>query len=127
VAENSGQKENITWARGRRKTSVARVRLARWQWKKISINGRSLSKNSSRKTKTAMPWLVRFVVTEMRNRLEHDRQGPRGAAFTGQAGAICQGVGARAQGHVWVWAPLLKPIAKPGAGMAKILRGLRLF
>ena len=101
---------------GRRKTSVARVRLRDGSGK-ISINGRPLEQFFTEdKDRNAV--LGPLVVTEMRNRLDMTVK-VEGGGITGQAGAICQGA-ARALKSMFGHAPGAEGDA--GAGMAKILR-----
>ncbi len=73
---------------GRRKTSVARVRLCEGSGQ-VVINGRSLeeyfTEEKDRKAVTGP-----LEVTEMRGRLDLIAQ-VQGGGITGQAGAICQG------------------------------------
>ncbi len=74
---------------GRRKTSVARIRLAEGTGR-IEINGRSLEDYFT-ETKDRRAVLGPLDLVEMRNRLDvlvH----VNGGGFTGQAGAISQGV-----------------------------------
>jgi small subunit ribosomal protein S9 len=74
---------------GRRKTSVARVRLSEGNGQ-ILINGRSLedffTEDKDRKSVTGP-----LELTEMRNRLDV-RVKVAGGGITGQAGAVSQGV-----------------------------------
>ena len=74
---------------GRRKTSVARVRLSEGNGQ-IVINGRSLdayfTEDKDRKSVTGP-----LEVTEMRNRLDVSVK-VQGGGITGQAGAVTQGV-----------------------------------
>jgi small subunit ribosomal protein S9 len=101
---------------GRRKTSVARVRLHDGTGK-ITINGRSLEQFFTEdKDRNAV--VGPLVVTEMRNRLDMKVK-VEGGGITGQAGAICQGV-ARALKSMFGLAPGAEGDA--GGGMAKILR-----
>jgi small subunit ribosomal protein S9 len=74
---------------GRRKTAVARVRLTEGSGQ-ILINGRPLEDYFTEdKDRNAV--VGPLEVTEMRNRLDlHVRV--QGGGFTGQAGAVCQGV-----------------------------------
>jgi small subunit ribosomal protein S9 len=74
---------------GRRKTAVARVRLKEGSGQ-IQINGRPLEDYFTEdKDRNAV--VGPLEVTEMRNRLDlHARV--QGGGFTGQAGAVCQGV-----------------------------------
>ena len=74
---------------GRRKTSVARVRLSEGSGK-LSINGRELN-NYFTEEKDRAAVLGPLDLTEMRSRLDVFVR-VEGGGFTGQAGAICQGV-----------------------------------
>ena len=74
---------------GRRKTSVARVRLSQGTGK-ISINGRTLT-DFFTEDKDRNAVIGPLEVTEMRNRLDATIL-VQGGGITGQAGAICQGV-----------------------------------
>ncbi len=74
---------------GRRKTAVARVRLAEGSGK-IAINGRALDAYFTEdKDRNAV--LGPLDLTEMRNRLDVFVR-VQGGGFTGQAGAVCQGI-----------------------------------
>jgi small subunit ribosomal protein S9 len=74
---------------GRRKTAVARVRLAEGGGR-ISINGRELNDYFTEdKDRNAV--LGPLELTEMRNRLDVFVS-VQGGGFTGQAGAVCQGI-----------------------------------
>jgi small subunit ribosomal protein S9 len=82
---------------GRRKTSVARIRLSEGSGK-IDINGRGLEDYFTEdKDRAAVTGPLHL--TEMRNRLDM-RVRVEGGGFTGQAGAICQGL-ARALIHMF--------------------------
>jgi small subunit ribosomal protein S9 len=74
---------------GRRKTSVARVRLAEGTGK-ILINGRTLE-DFFTEHKDRNSVVGPLEVTEMRNRLDLTAT-VNGGGITGQAGAVCQGV-----------------------------------
>ena len=74
---------------GRRKTAVARVRLTEGSGK-IEINGRTLE-NFFTEEKDRSAVLGPLNLTEMRNRLDV-RVTVQGGGFTGQAGAISQGL-----------------------------------
>ncbi|MCC6417164.1 MAG: 30S ribosomal protein S9 [Gemmataceae bacterium] len=110
---------------GRRKTSVARVRLLEGSGQ-IRINGRELEDYFTEdKDRSAV--LGPLQLTEMRNRLDVVVS-VRGGGFTGQAGAICQGI-ARALKVMFGGQP--EPPSAEGApadgetaggGMAKKLR-----
>jgi small subunit ribosomal protein S9 len=74
---------------GRRKTSVARVRLVDGSGQ-ISINGRTLEDFfTEEKDRNAV--VGPLTVTEMRNRLDVIVR-VAGGGITGQAGAVCQGI-----------------------------------
>ena len=74
---------------GRRKTAVARVRLVEGSGQ-ISINGRGLEDFFTEiKDRNAVTGPL--DLTEMRNRLDVIVT-VQGGGFTGQAGAICQGI-----------------------------------
>ncbi|HZY83945.1 MAG TPA: 30S ribosomal protein S9 [Gemmataceae bacterium] len=82
-------KKNFHRGTGRRKTSVARVRLVEGSGK-ISINGRGLEDYFTEdKDRNAV--VGPLEVTEMRNRLDIIAT-VQGGGITGQAGAVCQGV-----------------------------------
>jgi small subunit ribosomal protein S9 len=74
---------------GRRKTSVARVRLVQGTGQ-ISINGRSLD-DFFTEDKDRAAVVGPLEITEMRNRLDATIR-VEGGGITGQAGAISQGV-----------------------------------
>ncbi|HEV3263237.1 MAG TPA: 30S ribosomal protein S9 [Gemmataceae bacterium] len=74
---------------GRRKTSVARVRLAEGSGQ-IAINGRELNDYFT-EDKDRAAVLGPLELTEQRNRLDVFVN-VQGGGFTGQAGAICQGI-----------------------------------
>jgi len=74
---------------GRRKTSVARVRLSEGTGK-IAINGRALNEFFT-ELKDRQSVLGPLVLAEMTNRLDVT-VAVHGGGFTGQAGAICQGL-----------------------------------
>ena len=74
---------------GRRKTAVARVRLAEGTGQ-IQINGRELTDYFT-EDKDRQAVLGPLELTEMRHRLDVFVR-VHGGGFTGQAGAICQGI-----------------------------------
>ena len=74
---------------GRRKTAVARVRLAEGSGR-LLINGRELEAFFT-EPKDRAAVLGPLDITEMRNKLDVFVS-VRGGGFTGQAGAICQGI-----------------------------------
>ncbi len=107
---------------GRRKTSVARVRLAEGSGK-IEINGRGLTDYfTEEKDRAAV--LGPLQLAEMSNKLDLSVT-VDGGGFTGQAGAICQGV-ARALkvmfGLDTAGAAPSEDGAGDGGGLAKRLR-----
>lgn len=74
---------------GRRKTAVARVRLTEGSGK-ISINGRSVEAFfTEEKDRSAV--YGPLELTDLRNRVDVTIR-VNGGGFTGQAGAICQGL-----------------------------------
>jgi small subunit ribosomal protein S9 len=92
------------WGTGRRKTAVARVRLLDGSGR-IVVNGRSLEEYFT-EDKDRQAVLGPLELTDMRKSLDV-LVNVKGGGFTGQAGAICQGV-ARA----------LKEMFSPKAGAA---------
>jgi small subunit ribosomal protein S9 len=94
---------------GRRKTSVARVRLSEGSGK-ISINGRDLD-NYFTEVKDRNAVTGPLGLCEMKNKIDADIK-VHGGGITGQAGAICQGV-ARA---IKVMYGLDKPAAESADG-----------
>jgi small subunit ribosomal protein S9 len=82
-------KQKFYWGTGRRKTAVARVRLAEGTGK-LLINGRDLKEFfTEEKDRSAV--LGPLDLTEMRSRLDVYAQ-VEGGGFTGQGGAVCQGI-----------------------------------
>jgi small subunit ribosomal protein S9 len=87
--EKEKVKKNYTWGTGRRKTSVARVRLCEGSGI-ININGRSLEQFfSEEKDRGAI--VGPLLLADMRTRLDVTVD-VHGGGITGQAGAISQGV-----------------------------------
>jgi small subunit ribosomal protein S9 len=118
VAESKTKKQ-YHWGTGRRKTAVARVRLADGSGK-ILINDRPLeSYFTEDKDRTAV--VAPLLVTDMRNRLDVFVN-VQGGGFTGQAGAICQGVARALKEMFGEPAPGADGAAEAGGGMAKKLR-----
>jgi small subunit ribosomal protein S9 len=74
---------------GRRKTAVARVRLSEGNGQ-IAVNGRPLNEYFT-ELKDRQAVLGPLVLAEMTNRLDV-AVAVQGGGFTGQAGAICQGL-----------------------------------
>ena len=115
-------KKQYHWGTGRRKTAVARVRLADGTGK-IVINERPLeSYFTEDKDRSAV--VAPLLATDMRNRLDVFVN-VQGGGFTGQAGAICQGV-ARALKDMFGPAPAAEGAenadGEHAGGMAKKLR-----
>ncbi len=107
---------------GRRKTAVARVRMSEGSGQ-LTINGRSLEQYFTEdKDRSAV--LGPLDLTEMRNKLDV-RITVQGGGFTGQAGAICQGI-ARALKTMFGLPTEAPPAAEGAEGatdsMAKRLR-----
>jgi len=117
VAETK-TKTSYTWGTGRRKTSVARVRLYDGSGK-VVINDRDLNDYfTEEKDRNAV--LGPLELTEMRSKLDV-AVNVQGGGFTGQAGAICQGI---ARALKKMFDPGDKPAVEgelPG-GMSKKLR-----
>ena len=110
-------KKHYHWGTGRRKTAVARVRLADGTGK-IVINDRSLEDYFTEdKDRSAVVALAGHrhapVMTDVFVGNVH------GGGFTGQAGAVCQGV-ARALKEMF--GPAAPGDEEAGGGMAKKLR-----
>ncbi len=83
------EKKTFTWGTGRRKTSVARVRLCEGSGI-ININGKSLEQFfSEEKDRGAI--VGPLMLADMRTRLDVTVD-VKGGGITGQAGAISQGV-----------------------------------
>jgi small subunit ribosomal protein S9 len=117
VAETKTRSKTFHWGTGRRKTSVARVRMCDGTGQ-IQINGRDLNDYFT-EDKDRAAVVGPLEVTEMRNRLDVFVN-VHGGGFTGQGGAICQGI-ARALKEMF------SPAAAEGegeaaGGMAKKLR-----
>jgi small subunit ribosomal protein S9 len=124
VAETATKtaKKQVYLGTGRRKTAVARIRLTEGAGT-IAINGRPLE-NYFTEDKDRNAVLGPLQLTEMKNRLDVTIQ-VHGGGFTGQAGAICQGI-ARALKGMFAPAAAAPPEAADGeatgGGMAKKLR-----
>jgi small subunit ribosomal protein S9 len=103
---------------GRRKTAVARVRLIEGSGQ-IAINGRDLNDYFTEE-KDRRSVLAPLDLTEMRNRLDVFVT-VQGGGFTGQAGAICQGV-ARALKAMYGLGGEESGDGESTGGMAKKLR-----
>jgi small subunit ribosomal protein S9 len=100
VAETKAKKTAYLGT-GRRKTAVARIRLTEGSGQ-VLINDRPLEQYFTEiKDRNAV--LGPLEVTEMRNRLDVKVR-VQGGGFTGQAGAVCQGI-ARALKNMFGPAP----------------------
>ena len=112
-------KKNYHWGTGRRKTAVARVRIIEGTGR-ILINDRELPEYFTEdKDRSAVTGPLEL--TEMRSRLDVFAN-VRGGGFTGQAGAVSQGL-ARALKEMFGPAPAESADGEPAAsGMAKKLR-----
>jgi small subunit ribosomal protein S9 len=116
TATKSAKKQHYLGT-GRRKSAVARVRLTEGAGA-IQINGRPLERYFTEdKDRNAV--LGPLQLTEMKNRLDVEVK-VHGGGFTGQAGAISQGL-ARALKTMFAPAPSDAP-ESPAAGMDKKLR-----
>jgi small subunit ribosomal protein S9 len=89
VAEATAAKKQWYLGTGRRKTAVARVRMTEGSGK-LSINGRELD-NYFTEEKDRSAVLGPLNLTEMRSRLDVVVR-VHGGGFTGQGGAISQGI-----------------------------------
>jgi small subunit ribosomal protein S9 len=89
MADAKSAPKSLYLGTGRRKTSVAQIRLTEGTGQ-ISINGRGLEDYFS-EDKDRAAVVGPLVITEMRNRLDLAVK-VHGGGITGQAGAICQGV-----------------------------------
>ena len=105
---------------GRRKTAVARIRLCEGSGA-IAINGRPLE-NYFTEDKDRNAVLGPLQLTEMKNRLDVTIK-VHGGGFTGQAGAICQGM-ARALKNIFSEGMAAEGQGEegPAGGMFKKLR-----
>lgn len=86
---DKNEKKTIYLGTGRRKTSVARVRVSEGKGA-IKINGRELTDYFT-EDKDRGAVLGPMIVTDMQNRLDVNVL-VNGGGITGQAGAICQGL-----------------------------------
>jgi len=119
VAESkTAPKKTYYLGTGRRKTSVARVRLSEGAGN-IQINGRGLEDYFT-EVKDRSAVLGPLDLAEMRSRLDVSVL-VHGGGITGQAGAICQGM-ARALKSMFGLSTQAQPEAEGAGGMAKKLR-----
>jgi len=104
---------------GRRKTAVARVRLLEGGSGKIQVNGRDMEQYFT-EDKDRAAVVVALNLVEMRNTLDIFIN-VNGGGFTGQAGAVCQGVARALKGMFGGDAPQPTDGEEVG-GMIKRLR-----
>jgi small subunit ribosomal protein S9 len=117
VAETKGKKK-FYLGTGRRKTAVARVRLTEGSGR-ILINDRPFDEYFTEdKDRSAV--LGPLQLTEQANRLD-TFVNVQGGGFTGQAGAVCQGL-ARALKTMFSPAAEQAADGEPASGMVKKLR-----
>jgi small subunit ribosomal protein S9 len=118
MAEAKAQKK-YTLGTGRRKTSVARVRLSDGTGK-IAINGRELNHYfTEEKDRKAI--LGPLQLAEMSTKLDV-AVAVHGGGFTGQAGAICQGIARALKTMFGVGTPPSGESTEGEGGFAKRLR-----
>jgi small subunit ribosomal protein S9 len=119
VAETAAKKK-FYLGTGRRKTGVARVRMCDGTGK-IVINGRSLESYFT-ETKDRNAVLAPLKLTEMTSKVDV-RILTHGGGFSGQAGAICQGM-ARSLKNMFSEAMASEGTGEegPAGGMVKKLR-----
>jgi len=104
---------------GRRKTSVARIRLSEGNGQ-ITINGRSLEGFFTEdKDRNAVTGPLELV--DMRNRLNVTAT-VNGGGITGQAGAVCQGLARALKDMFGLETEEIVDGQEPTGGMAKKLR-----
>lgn len=104
---------------GRRKTSVARVRLSEGSGR-ILINNRELNDYFT-EDKDRAAVLGPLELTDMRNRLDV-MVNVKGGGFTGQGGAICQGIARALKQMYGLQTETPAEGESPSSAMAKKLR-----
>ena len=109
-------KKTVYLGTGRRKSSVARVRLSEGTGK-VTVNGRTLE-HFFTEDKDRVAVVGPLNVTDMRSRCDIDVT-VHGGGFTGQAGATCQGV-ARALKNMFGPVPAAE---EPGGGGEETVTG----
>lgn len=118
-------KSKYTLGTGRRKTAVARVRIAEGSGK-FTINGRTVEQFFTEEKDRNVVYAP-LNLTEMRNRLDVVVD-VRGGGFSGQAGAVSQGV-ARALKNLFAPAAAAETPAPEGAapteGPSALVKKLR--
>lgn len=113
MADTKTPKKTFHLGTGRRKTSVARVRLCEGTGK-ISINGRELeSFFTEDKDRNAVTGPLEL--TDMRTRLDVFVN-VQGGGITGQAGAISQGLARALKGLFGITAPAAPADGQPAEG-----------
>jgi len=126
VAETKAPQKTAYLGTGRRKTAVARVRLTEGSGQ-VEINGRAVEDYFTEE-KDRNQVYGPLQLTDMRNRLDV-RVRVQGGGFSGQAGAVCQGL-ARALKQMFGLVTTPQEVAPPAEGeepkevtsMAKVLR-----
>jgi small subunit ribosomal protein S9 len=108
------KKKDYHWGTGRRKTSVARVRLSTGSGQ-IVVNGRSVEQYFTEEKDRAAVFGP-LHVTDLAKRVDAHIN-VKGGGITGQAGAICQGM-ARAIVEMFGEAPAAAPTTPPAEGAA---------
>ena len=106
---------------GRRKTAVARVRLTEGTGK-ITINGRPVEEYFTEDKDRAAVYGP-LDLTDMRNRLDVTIT-VQGGGFTGQAGAVCQGIARALKEHVRPPAEGHRRRRRPGRGGDAVAGGI---
>jgi small subunit ribosomal protein S9 len=112
-------KTKVHLGTGRRKTSVARVRVSEGNGK-IQINGRELT-NYFTEDKDRNAVTGPLDLTEMRNRLDVQVK-VNGGGYTGQAGAVCQGIARALKDMFGMTTEQSADGQEAGGGFAKKLR-----
>ncbi len=121
MAEATKTPRKYTLGTGRRKTAVARIRLADGSGK-IDINGRELNDYfTEEKDRRAVLGPLQLV--EMQNRLDVFIK-VHGGGFTGQAGAISQGL-ARALKEMFSKSPSAEAATPEGEAIGGMIKKLR--
>ena len=119
MPETKTAKKKYHWGTGRRKTAIARVRLADGTGK-IVVNDRPLDHYfTEEKDRSAV--IAPLNATEMRNRLDVFVN-VHGGGFTGQAGAVSQGVARALKNMFGLQTEQSADGQEPAGGMAKKLR-----
>jgi small subunit ribosomal protein S9 len=119
VPEAKAAKKTFYLGTGRRKTSVARIRLTEGNGQ-IQINGRELSEYFT-EDKDRAAVVGPLELTEMRGRLDLFVN-VKGGGFTGQAGAISQGIARALKGMFGLPTEKAEDGQDAAGGMAKKIR-----